>query len=248
MCQRCLAAANPFVGGVTDTSIPALVFLALPAAAMAGLATAVVVQMTRQARRSRETARLLLRGAQRRRMHGHWVSVIEADRPLAFTFPVRQGGIVLSAAAVDALDGDELSAVLEHEGAHLRQHHHVVTAFAAALATSLRWVPLVAAAADALPHYLEIAADNEASRRAGTPALVSALIKLGERATSPAPALAGVGALHAAGPERIRQLVHPTVGAVGAGPALAITTSLVALGLAGAAVHLTYVAAALAGC
>ena len=35
VCQRCLAAANPFVAGVTDTSIPALVFLALPAAVMA---------------------------------------------------------------------------------------------------------------------------------------------------------------------------------------------------------------------
>lgn len=66
--------------------------------------------------------------------------------------------------------------MLAHEHAHLHHRHHLISALVEAIAAYLRWVPLIRAAADALPHYLEIAADDQARREAGTPALVSALV------------------------------------------------------------------------
>lgn len=175
--------------------------------------------------------------------------MVESDRSFALTLPGRHGGIVLSTSTLRALGRDELAAVLAHEQAHLRQRHHLISAAVDSLAVCLRWVPVVRAAAAALPHYLEIAADNEARRHAGTPALVSALLKLGER-TAPAAAAQHAGAvmLHAAGPERVLQLVRPPVGLAGAAPATMIGASLLALALASAAVHLPYASAALAGC
>ncbi|MET3768626.1 Zn-dependent protease with chaperone function [Marisediminicola sp. UYEF4] len=248
MCQRCLAAANPFPGATIDTGIPAVLLLALPALLALTLAVGITDQILRRGRRSREAASQLLRGAQRRRMHGHDVSVVSAERPFAVTFPARHGGIVVSTGAAAVLDHDELAAVLAHEHAHLSQHHHAVSSLVASVGVFLRWVPLIAAAADALPQYLEIAADNDARRAAGTPALVSALIKLGERVQPADQDQSFTEALHATGPERIRQLVRPVDGRAGALPAMIIGSYLVALAVASAAVTLPYAAAALNGC
>lgn len=244
VCRRCLDAANPFSGGAVDTAIPAALLLSLSAAVALVLGAGTAGQMARRGRRSREAARRLLRRAQRRELHGYDVSVVESDHPFALTFPARHGGIVLSTGAVRVLDEEELAAVLAHERAHLRQRHHSISAAVAGVAVFLRWVPLVAAAEEALPNYLEIAAYDRARRRAGTPALVGALLKLGEQAY-PVP-LGGV--LHAAGPERIRQLVRPSGGLAGAFPAAAVTVYLLALAIAGAAVQLPYASAALTGC
>ncbi|UUZ43529.1 hypothetical protein LP422_10915 [Janibacter limosus] len=50
--------------------------------------------------------------------------------------------------------------MLAHEHAHLHQRHHLITALVDSIAAYLRWVPLIRAVADALPHYPEIAADD----------------------------------------------------------------------------------------
>lgn len=248
VCQRCLAAANPFGTGAGQSAIPAVLLLAAPAALALALAVGVTVQMVRRPRRSRAAARQVLQGAGRRRIHGFDVSLVDSERRFAFTLPGRHGGIVLSTGTLASLDREELAAVLAHEHAHLRQRHHLIFAVVTSFAALLRWVPVVRAAADALPHYLEIAADNAARRQAGTPALVSALIKLGERASPAAAPHAGASALHAAGPERVRQLVRPPAGLAGAAPATLIGASLLVLALTSAAVHLPYASAALAGC
>lgn len=248
-CQRCLTAANPFSAhATTETMIPAVLLLALPVALALAIGAGMIRQLIRRSSRSRDAARMLLYGAQPRHLHGRDVAVIDADHRLALTFPARHGGIVLSTAAIAALQDDELAAVLAHEHAHLYQRHHLISAVVDSIAGYLRWVPLIRAAADALPHYLEIAADNQARREAGTPALVSALVKLGERPHSAIAQQSCHGALHAAGPERIRQLVLPNVGLAGALPAAMITGYLVALAVLGAAVHLPYASAALTGC
>ncbi|MGO1562842.1 MAG: M56 family metallopeptidase, partial [Actinomycetaceae bacterium] len=197
VCRRCLEAANPFGDTSLDTGLPSVLLLALPAALTLALVVVVGRDLVRRRRRSRETARRLLSGAQRRLVAGHDLWVVDSDRPTALSFPRRHGGIVVSRGTLEALDDQELAAVLAHEDAHLRQYHHLIADVVASLAVALRYVPFVAAAAGALPHYLEIAADDEARRRAGTPALVSALVALGERGRSATPA--GDGALHAAG-------------------------------------------------
>lgn len=246
VCQRCLAAASPFDPGGVEMVVPTILLLALPALLLVAFVAGVTAQLVRQERRARSAARLALRDAQPCRLHGYAVRVVEAQETFAFSFAHRHGAIVLSTGALDALDDDELLAVLAHEQAHVRQRHHLVSAIVTSLAVHLRWVPLVRAAADALPHYLEIAADAESRRRAGTPALVSALITLGERAaTVPA---ADAAALHAAGPERIRELVRPAAGLAGAAPAVLFAVPLAVLGTASAAVLLPYVFAVLAGC
>lgn len=247
-CQRCLSAANPFAAGAVTTEVPTLLLLVLPGVLTLALGTGVVAQMIRRTQRSREAARALRRGAQQCRLLGHEVTVLDAGHPLALSFPARHGGIMLSSAALKALDAEELAAVLAHERAHVRQRHHLVSALSASSTVFLRWVPLVAAAANALPHYLEIAADNQARRQVGTPALVSALAKLGGH---PRPALQGQDygqALHAAGPNRIRHLVQPVGGLAGAVPAALVLACLGGLSLASAAVHLPYASAVLAGC
>lgn len=248
VCQRCLAAANPFSTTTSiDSAIPAVLLLALPTAVTLALGTAVARVFVQRMRRSAHAAEQMLTGAGKRNVLGHDVLVVDEERPFALAFPSRHGGIVLSSGALRSLEHDELAAVLAHEAAHLRQHHHLIMALAAGVSRFLRWVPLISAADDALPHYLEIAADNQARRRAGTPALVSALLKLGERAV-PAQSGQTVGVLHAAGPERIRQLVLPKTGTAGALPTLAVVAHLAVLAVIGTAVHLPYALAALSGC
>lgn len=248
VCQRCLAAANPFSADITGTLVPAILLLALPVALTLALGAGLAHQMIRRSARSRDTAGALLHSTRRQLLHGHEVSLVDAEAPFALAFPARHGGVVLSTGAVRALEDDELAAVLAHERAHLHQRHHLISAVVEAIAAYLRWVPLIRAAADALPHYLEIAADDQARREAGTPALVSALVKLGERAHSAMPQRSCPVALHAAGPERIRHLVRPSAGLTGALPASVIAAYLVSMAALSATVHLPYFSAALTGC
>lgn len=245
-CQQCLDAANPFASGTVETGVPVVLLLAAPALVAGLLAVGLGRECRRRGVEARRAAEQLLARAVPRRVLGQDVLVVPDERPLALALPVRHGGIVVSQGTLTCLRETELAAVLAHERAHLRQRHHLIIGLVASLARHLRWVPLVAAIDAALPHYLEIAADNQARRTAGTSALVSALLRLGERST---PVLPGsVGALHMAGPERIRHLVLPDRGSTGTLPALAVVTHLVILAAVGAAVHLPYAVAALHGC
>ncbi len=246
-CQKCLAAANPFVGGTVDTGIPVVLLLALPVLFVAVLGVALIRECWRGQVASRRAAEQVVQHATPQHVLGQQVLVVPQERPLALTFQARHGGIVLSTGALQLLGRQELAAVLAHERAHLRQRHHLITGLMSGLAHHLRWVPLVTAIEAVLPHYLEIAADNEARRQVGTRPLVSALVRLGERAT-PAGAGQPAGALHITGPERFRHLVLPEGGSAGALPVVAVTTHLLVLAGAGAAVHLPYVLAALSGC
>lgn len=248
VCRRCLAAADPFASSSPGAAVPAGLLLGLPIVAAALLAVAVVGQMTRRLAASRHVARSALHDAGRRRVHGHDVSLLAADHPFAFALPARHGGIVVSTETLRVLRDDELTAVLAHEQAHVRQRHHLVASFMDALARPLHWVPLVCEAHRVLPHYLEIAADDSARRSAGTPAVVSALLKLGEVRR---PALVGAEAalvLHAAGPERVRHLVQPRSGLSGATPAAAIVAYLAGLAALSTAVFTPYLLAVLSGC
>lgn len=52
------------------------------------------------------------------------VEVVASDEPIAFAVPGRPGGVVIGSALLSRLDPEERSAVLAHENAHLRLHHH----------------------------------------------------------------------------------------------------------------------------
>ncbi|ROR96307.1 BlaR1 peptidase M56 [Salana multivorans] len=249
VCRRCLAAATPFGLDASSTAVPAALLLALPAAFGLTLATSLASHVLHRERRSRHAAEGLLLAARRRIIRGHTVSVIDSDHPFALALPRRHGGVLLSTGALATLDAVELDAVLAHEQAHLRQHHHAINMLVTSLAALLRWVPLIRAAADALPHYLEIAADDQARRRTSTSALVSALVKLSNPSGHSVPPHAPAEALHAAaGPSRVRQLVQPAVGPTGTIPTVLAGLYVAALAVIGAAAHAPYLVAALTGC
>ena len=247
VCQRCLAAANPFLDSTTSSLVPTILFLVIPAAVALTLGVAMSARMLRNAHNACVTAEVVRSGSVRTRLHGHEVSVIDSETVLALTFAVRDGGIVLSTGAIRSLDHNELAAVLEHEHAHLRQRHHLISSLVDGIAAHLRWVPLVAAVAEAIPHYLEIAADNHARQAVGTPALVGALLKMAKRPLGTSPH-SHPAALHVAGPERIRQLVRPGAGLSGAAPLIAITAYVLSLGIVSVAIQIPYASAAITGC
>lgn len=247
VCQACVQAANPFLAGQIDAGVPVVLLIAPSVLAAALLAGGVARDVRRRDRAARSAAGQVLAAGSRQRVLGHEVVVVQDERPLALTFPARHGGIVVSSGTLRRLGREELRAVLVHEAAHLRQHHHALDAVVLSLGRQLRWVPLVAAVASAVPSYLEIAADDAARRRTGTAALVRALATLGERAV-PGPVGAPEAVLHAAGPERIRHLVLPETGWAGVVPVTGVLLALTALSTFGASIGLPYAAALLHGC
>lgn len=250
VCQQCLTAANPFTSSPSiETVVPVVVLLALPTVGAAFHAISIILETQRRRRRTLRTARRLHAHSEPRSLHGYSVLVADDPHPFALTLPERHGGIVISTGAIDLLAPDELAAVLAHEHAHLRQHHHLLTDILASLTRRLRWIPLIAAAEDALGHYLEIAADDTARRHVGTPSLASALLTLG-RAGHPHhhDGAALDGALHALGPDRIRHLVQPGTGMAGVISTTVSAGCLTALTFLAASVHVAYAIAALTGC
>lgn len=250
VCQRCLDAASPLTAGPElDGTVPVILLILLPVL-LGALVTASLLRVQRRRRTAAQQAcRSLFGGAHRTELLGHRVTVVPGPAATAFALPRGACGIVISQPLLETLTDQELHAVLSHEAAHLRQRHHLIATLIAGVARPLAWVPLVRTIADAVPHYLEMAADNAARHETGTPALARALLKLGEQPgpSAAAPHLEGV-ALHAVGTDRIRLLVSPPSTLRGAVPALVIVLAVAALMLSSAAIHLPYLQAVLSGC
>lgn len=250
VCRRCLAAASPLpVGAPIEIPVPAAVLLLLP---LGGTLTLIVIAAGRLVRRARSTRAFLDEVSavgRSARIAGRRVALIPDQRPVAFSLPSRRGGIVLSRGLLEALDPQELAAVVEHEETHLRQHHHLMATVLHAVAGPLRAIPLARAVTDTVPHLLEVAADDSSRHRCGTPALASALLTLG---SAPAPSPAKV-ALHATGPagpgpDRIGHLVAPAGVRSALAPTGVMTTLLVLLLGAGFWVYGQYALVVLGGC
>ncbi|GAA1316253.1 M56 family metallopeptidase [Leucobacter albus] len=269
VCGRCLSAAAPIAGSGLTLGIPAVVPLAIPALGALAVGAGLVVEFRSLRATQRRYGAALRATSDAVTVLGSRARVTREGDLRAFSLPHRHGGIVLSRGTLGALSPAELAAVLAHEAAHLDQRHHFALGVLNGATRWFRWVPLVRAIRDAVPHYLEIAADQVAQRSAGTRALAGALLKLGSGPHAEGPhgegaqgaAASGVGApgalgtgipahavLHAAGSERIRHLVgapRPR-----ASTALAAAVGAYACMLAGVvfAVQLPYVVAVLTGC
>lgn len=252
ICQRCLAAANPLPQGtVVDTVVPVLPLILLPLL----LAGVLLVSLARFAAGRKVALKAACRGltslTSPTRILGHEVLVVDDPAPVAFALPKKRCGVVISQQLLSLLSEDELRGVLAHETAHLRQRHHLILLLVEGLTRPLRWVPLIRAVADAVPHYLEIAADDAARQTTGTPALASALLKLGDRAHSlgsPAQSQHEALVLNAAGTDRIRHLVAPSSHRGGRGYLVAVVATIALMTTTSTAVHGNYVQAVLAGC
>jgi len=166
------------------------------------------------------------------------LQVVASDEPIAFAVPGRPGGVVISSALFARLDPDERSAVLAHENAHLRLHHH-------------RYVHTVEMCAAAFPFLLPLArqvrfaterwADESAARDVGsrfTVARAIARVALMPRGSHVRPSLAFSGSGTGA---RVDALMHPDDPRRVELPAVVIAATVVTT-LAGSSVQVHHLA------
>lgn len=249
VCQRCLEAVRPYsLLAPLEGGIPTAVLLGLPALGVVVLATIGLYRGVRRYSATNRVGQHFAEDAVRRRIHGFDLLICDDPRPLVFSLPRRAGGIVISEGLIQTMDRDELVAVLSHESAHLQQRHHLVVSVLEGVVKPLKWLPIASAVADAVPHYLEIAADSAARHRASTPALASALLKLGDLRMEAPVSIQPSPMLHAAGPERIRFLCSPADTGPARIPVLALVAQVVAFVIAATVTHGPYIIVLIGGC
>jgi Zn-dependent protease with chaperone function len=154
----------------------------------------------RQAQRHAQTARLAGRPDQ-----ALGAVLLEHPQPHAYCVAGRHPTVILTTAAVRALDPGQLDAVLAHERAHLAGHHHALLAMARIGRQVLPFMPLMRDADLQVARLVELHADDTATRARDPRPLAAALVILATTA-SPAPALAAA-ATDAV--QRIHRLLSP---------------------------------------
>lgn len=130
--------------------------------------------------------------------------VVDAEVRAAYCVAGKPSTIVVTSAAVSALDEREMSAVLAHEWAHVRGHHLEVTILVRAIASVLPRLALMRDGALEVTRLLEMCADDAAAKRHGRHAVLDGLLTLAGAA--PATAL---GAADVAVVSRAERLTSP---------------------------------------
>ena len=168
--------------------------------------------------------------------------LVDHAQPAAYCVAGPHPTVILTTAALQALDPDQLDAVLAHERAHLASHHHWLLAIARIGRQVLPFVPLMRMADTQITRLVEMHADDTATADRGTRPLATALVVLAA-AAGPAP---GLAAAATDAVQRIQRLLRPNEPLsrlrrqlLGAGAAalaltpvlLALTPALVALAL-----------------
>jgi hypothetical protein len=205
--------------------------LTLAAAVLARTALTAVTHLRavrRQAVQHAQTARLVGRpdpdlGA----------TLVDHEQPAAYCVAGPHPTVILTTAALRALDPEQLGAVLAHERAHLASHHHLLLATARIGRQILPFLPLMRDADRQITRLVEMHADDTATAARGTGPLATALVVLAA-AAGPAP---GLAAAATDAVQRIQRLLRPAepLGRLrrlllGAGAAaLALTPVLLAL-------------------
>jgi Zn-dependent protease with chaperone function len=217
-CVRALRAHDTSIadGLVHGTGAAVTVVLATRAVALVGM------EMWAASRSRREHLAGLLLAARR----DPKLDALVVDHPsaVAYCLPGGTGTVVVTSAALAALDDGELSAVMAHERAHLRGRHHLVLSVARAMAQAVPVLPVFAWARTEQASLLEMIADDAAVRRSSRGTVARALVHLAEGPV-PVPAL---GAGDVAAVSRVNRLLAP-LHPVGALPRLTIAAGLLAL-------------------
>jgi len=157
------------------------------------------------------------------------------EDPVAYSLGGRKALVVASTGLAERLSEQELGAVLAHERAHVRGHHHLLMACAEVLGRTLRFIPLMRELPGAVRLLVELAADRAAAAHCGPAPLRSALLSI-RAVEGPRRALAMAGGDTAIRVERLA--VHPaerrfTTGlkAVAGGAAALVAPAVVAVAL-----------------
>lgn len=128
--------------------------------------------------------------------------ILGVDQPLAYCLPGVRSRVVVSEGALKTLSDNEVSAILEHERAHLRARHDLVLEMFTAVHAAFPRLVRSAHALNAVRLLIELLADDAAVRAEGPTPLARALVAC-------ASARAPRGALAAGGPTtvvRVRRL------------------------------------------
>jgi Zn-dependent protease with chaperone function len=149
---------------------------------------------------SRATSRLAagtaIAAVQRPAAGGPAIHVVASPRPFAYTLGGRVESVVVSRGLLALLDDGERDAVLAHERAHLRLHHHRLLYVAQVVSTALgAAIPAACEAAASLARELEVIADQAAAnemgdRRTVARALAKATLATATSTPDPSPVLA----------------------------------------------------------
>jgi Zn-dependent protease with chaperone function len=141
------------------------------------------------------------------------VRVLDHPGAAAYCVPGLRSQVVVSEGTLRLLSSSELTAVLAHEAAHVRERHDLVLLPFAALRRALPWSRVVRDAQSEVSLLVEMAADDVARRYCSPRRLATALLRFGTAGAVPAPH----GALGATGSSavmaRVERLITP-------GPAL----------------------------
>jgi Zn-dependent protease with chaperone function len=135
---------------------------------------------------------------------GRGTVVLDDPRPAAYCVAGRPAAIVITSSALAVLDQPQLAAVLAHERAHLHGRHHLLATVTKGLTAAFPGVPLFTRGAAEVARLAEMAADDNATRSAGRPALVTALLAIATGAPVP-----GLAAAACAVPDRVERLLNP---------------------------------------
>lgn len=106
------------------------------------------------------------------------VVVIDAEERAAYCVAGRPSAIVVTTAALAALDSAQLAAVLAHERAHLDGNHASIVAGVRSLAALFPHVALFTTGVTHVSTLLEMCADDVAVRRHGRQPLLAGLVAL----------------------------------------------------------------------
>ncbi|WTY88177.1 M56 family metallopeptidase [Sphaerisporangium sp. NBC_01403] len=182
------------------------------AAGLTLLAVLVVVLLAAGAQtlRARRRHRVLLSLIARDDPGVPGVRVVDHPGAAAYCLPGLRSEVVVSAGTLSLLDADELTAVLAHEAAHVRERHDLVLLPFTALNWALPWLSVVRNAHSSVALLVEMAADDRARRYCSPRRLATALLRFGTAGAVPAPN----GALGAAGEQvmaRVNRLIKPGV-------------------------------------
>ncbi len=132
-------------------------------------------------RRHRQMVELLATPPGERTTAPAQTRVLPHDVPLAYCLPGLNGSLtVLSQGLIDQLSEPEVSAVVAHERAHLRQRHDLLRLAFEAWHRAVAWLPTTATARRAVAQLTEMLADDAALKTHDRADLVRAIVLTGE--------------------------------------------------------------------
>jgi len=206
----CLAQVRSAAAGHSGLALQ--VGLVVPAVVLSAFVVVLAARVGRSLLTAREGSR---RHAESARIIGRRVAgvdglVVDAPQKMAYCLAGRPGTVVITSAAVAALQRPHLDAVLAHERAHLAGRHHLLLAMTRALAASLPRIRLFTVAQAEVARLLEMCADDTAARRHSTTALLGAILSL--TSSDPIPVTA-LGASSVGVCARVTRLTDPDTAA-----------------------------------